>query len=108
MDNWIDNFQKAVHNNSVNHDFWEDGIDDYIICTKLALIHSEVTEILEAIRKEQGIDQIESEFADVLIRLLDLYQAMQDAGMVKRPLSEVASMKHEVNTGRAPKHDRRF
>lgn len=36
-----------------------------------ALLHSEVSEFFEAWRKSKGIDEIEGELADILIRLLD-------------------------------------
>jgi NTP pyrophosphatase (non-canonical NTP hydrolase) len=49
--------------------FRDDGktFGDYI-----ALLHSEVSEILEAYRKDLGDEAIASEFADVLIRLIDM------------------------------------
>lgn len=56
------------HSNSVEHGFWEDA-EQQNIPTKLALIHSEVSEVLEDYR--HGNDLAE-ELADVFIRLGDL------------------------------------
>ena len=49
--------------------------DDYKIPAKLALIHSEVSEALEAFRKDD-YDNFREELADVLIRVLDLSGGM--------------------------------
>lgn len=67
-----------AHCNSGDHGFWPDGTD----CNfpeKLALIHSEVSEMLEVYRKGDvfsekipAFTKMEEEAADVFIRLLDL------------------------------------
>lgn len=46
----MEQLQKKAHKNSVDHGFWE-GPENNNIPTKLALIHSEVSEWLEAYRK---------------------------------------------------------
>ena len=58
--------------------WWDDGASKYVIATKIALIHSEVSEMLEGFRK--GLpdahlphrSNAEVELADAIIRLLDL------------------------------------
>lgn len=58
--------------------WWDDGTSKYVIATKIALIHSEVSEMLEGFRK--GLpdahlphrSNAEVELADAIIRLLDL------------------------------------
>ena len=53
-------------NNEKNGFIWDTAID---VPALLALIHSEVSEALEAYRDEKPLDE---ELADVIIRVLDL------------------------------------
>ena len=86
------------------------GAADYI-AAKLALIHSEVSEALEALRDgdlalridlERGKPEgLESELADVLIRTLDLAEAL---GM---DMGKTMSVKMAYNEGRPYKHGNR-
>ena len=48
---------------------------DYVIfyLKQLAMVHSEVSEVLEAIRKDKGDDVVVEELADILIRVLDFW-----------------------------------
>jgi NTP pyrophosphatase (non-canonical NTP hydrolase) len=70
----------------------------------LAMIHSEVSEVLEAIRKEKGDHIIAEEFADILIRVFDLYEGMHDAGYMLPRLGDAVENKMHVNNGRARMH----
>lgn len=81
-------------------------MDKYV--AKLALIHSELTEVLEALRKSQGADKVTEEFADVLIRTFDLYDTLVEAGEADPELFGVMLDKMEVNKKRAPKHGNRW
>ncbi len=96
--------QKKVHKINIDHGFWtppastEDG-------TKLALIHAEVSECLEAIRDDDPPDKhvpsMKSavvELADVVIRCMDLSERHG------WPLSEAILKKAQVNMGRPHKH----
>jgi NTP pyrophosphatase (non-canonical NTP hydrolase) len=74
----VANLQRNVHQNSKNKGFWSEG-ENSSVPVKLALIHSEVSEALEAYRvgnpasqKIPDHSQIGEEMADVLIRCLDL------------------------------------
>lgn len=58
----------TIHQTAVSKGFW----DNTSIPEKLALIHSEVSEVLEADRKDHGKGAVEEELADILIRTLDL------------------------------------
>lgn len=73
----FDKLASEVHATAVEKGFWvKDPVmmDKYM--AKLALVHSEVTEILEALRKDKSDVDVAFEFADVIIRLLDLWGAL--------------------------------
>ena len=74
---------------------WADNV--YKVPAVLALIHSEVSEALEAYRKDDAENFIE-ELADVLIRLLDC------ATGLNMDLGEAVLTKMAVNRARAFRH----
>lgn len=60
-----------------NSGFWEFPHPcDAQVATKFALIHSEVSEALEAHRKNQGKRRIGEELCDIIIRTLDLAEGL--------------------------------
>ena len=118
--------QKAVHKNAVEKGFWE---GDFNVAEKLALIHSEVSEALEADRSNNytarhsdigGIntiksidmfkhsfeneikDSFEDELADIVIRVMDL---AEKKGVM---LDEHIKAKHRFNTTRERKHGKKY
>lgn len=104
----FDRLGKEIHETNVEKGFWSEPVmmDKYV--AKLALIHSELTEVLEALRKSQGTDKVTEEFADVLIRTFDLYDTLVEAGEADPELFGVMRDKMEVNKSRAPKHGNRW
>jgi len=104
----LDAFSAIMHEIAIQKGFWEGPKDHDKLGNKLALVHSEVTEILEAIRKNQGSEKIVEEMADVLIRLVDLYAAMRNAGFVTHSLDEVLMNKIEINKNRQRLHGNQF
>lgn len=94
-----------IHQNAKDKGFWDEnnGVNFYI--KQMAMIHSEVSEILEALRKEQGDEAIITEMADVLIRLFDLYAGMRVDGYFEGLLLEnVLLSKAEQNKLRPRMH----
>jgi len=88
----------AIHNNAVDHGWWEDSRE---IPELLCLIHSEVSEALEAYRRRIPEGQkgcLSEELADVIIRIFDL------CGRHKIDIAEAVRVKHEFNKTRAYRH----
>lgn len=71
---------------------------------KVALIHSEASEVLEALRKEKGERAVVEEICDIMIRTLDFYQALKAGGVVKSDLDEVYAEKTGKNRLRPHMH----
>jgi NTP pyrophosphatase (non-canonical NTP hydrolase) len=96
-----------LHETSVSKGFY-DGVDITQFreqAARLCLIHSEVTEIMESLRKSKGVEDTLDEFADVLIRLLDFYSALVEAGeLPPYSLTEALLAKAEKNKGRPHMH----
>jgi len=92
----------AVHNNAADHGWWDTERNDGEM---IALMHSELSETLEAIRRGNPNDDhcpefcsAVVEFADVLIRVMD---TCHQRGW---PLAEAILAKHEYNVKRPYKH----
>lgn len=100
--------KQDIHDTAVANGFWdgtEDGLTPEFVLAKLALIHSEVSEVLEAYRKEQGSKAIMEEFADVFIRTYDLIVGMAEHGIIEHTdIEAVVELKAGINKYRAHKH----
>jgi NTP pyrophosphatase (non-canonical NTP hydrolase) len=104
----FDHLANEIHPTNVEKGFWDDPVMMDKYAAKLALIHSEVTEVLEALRKSQGSDKVTEEFADILIRTFDLYGTLVDAGEADPGLHEVMFNKMKANKERPAKHGNRW
>jgi len=104
----LDSLASVIHETAISKGFWEGPINHDKIGNKLALVHSEVTEVLEAIRKNKGSKEVVEEMADIVIRLLDLYSAMYIAGFIEHSLEEELNLKMQKNNSRQRLHGNLF
>jgi NTP pyrophosphatase (non-canonical NTP hydrolase) len=104
----LDALSAVLHETAKEKGFWEGDYTHDKIGNKLALVHSEVTEVLEAIRKDQGSEKIVEEIADIIIRILDLYAAMRNEEHVVHSLDESLQNKMNKNISRPTLHGNLF
>jgi NTP pyrophosphatase (non-canonical NTP hydrolase) len=104
----LDALSAILHEAAREKGFWDGEYTNDKVGNKLALVHSEVTEILEAIRKSHGSEKIVEEMADVIIRLLDIYAAMRNEEQVLHSLDEVLEAKINKNKERPRLHGNLF
>lgn len=108
MEYGIDALSAVLHETAIEKGFWDGEYSNDKIGNKLALVHSEVTEVLEAIRKSKGSEHIVEEMADVIIRLLDVYAAMRNNEQVTHSLDEILANKINKNKERPRLHGNLF
>jgi NTP pyrophosphatase (non-canonical NTP hydrolase) len=104
----LDALAAVLHETAIEKGFWDGVINHDKVGNKLALVHSEVTEVLEAIRKNKGSEEVVEEMADVLIRLLDIYAAMRNSGDLIHSLDEILEKKININKERPRLHGNLF
>ncbi len=101
--------QRAVHRNAREKGFWDGKtLDIPGVGLTLALIHSEISEALEAAREDYPaskkipeIGNFEEELADAVIRLMDL------SGAMGLNLGEAVLKKMTYNTSRPRMHGKK-
>ena len=104
----LDALSALLHESARQKGFWDGEYTNDKIGNKLALVHSEVTEVLEAIRKSKGSEHIVEEMADIIIRILDVYAAMRNEEEILHSLDEILEKKININKERPRLHGNLF
>jgi NTP pyrophosphatase (non-canonical NTP hydrolase) len=100
----IDELAFQIHSNAIDKGFWEPNNGLIFYMKQIAMIHSEATEALEAMRKEQGSDKVVEELADIIIRTLDLWAGLVRDGYTNKSIKESLIEKVSHNTSRDRMH----
>lgn len=106
----LDDLAHTLHAHAKEKGFYEPlehmEIQHHIVfqLKQLAMIHSEVTEVLEAMRKSQGGEKVTEELADIIIRVLDFWAYLNETGYTLKKISDALNEKIEVNKKRPHKH----
>jgi NTP pyrophosphatase (non-canonical NTP hydrolase) len=104
----LDGMAKELHKVAVEKGFWPDKVDDIFVTKQLMMIVSEAVEVMEAIRKDKGKQEVADEMADIIIRTLDLYQGLKDNGYVDVDLQVALNNKTDFNRSRPERHGVKF
>jgi NTP pyrophosphatase (non-canonical NTP hydrolase) len=110
----LDSMANAVHETAVEKGFWNviDGATqeqtDIFITKQLMMIVSEAVEVMEAIRKSRGPEDIADEMADIIIRTLDLYAGLKDLEYVNTDLQVAFNNKTSFNMTRPERNGVKF
>lgn len=106
----LDRLASQLHETAVEKGFWEplsrmDKEDYFVFYAKqIAMIQSEATEVLEALRKSKGHDQVVEELADIIVRVLDLYEGLRENGEILFSLDKTLRSKAKINKQRPRLH----
>ena len=108
MYSMFDELCEELHKTAVEKGFWPEDVDDIFITKQLMMIVSETVEVMEAIRKDKGEEEIADEMADILIRTFDLYAGLVEHGYTRISLDHAFENKTNINKSRPERHGVRF
>jgi NTP pyrophosphatase (non-canonical NTP hydrolase) len=112
---YLSNLANDLHTIAKKKGFWkkvypegsytQHSVQDIdFMLAKLALVHSEVSEVLEAMRKQMGEEKIVEELVDIFIRLMDFYAGAKATGWVTSSFDDILEKKIGINKERPPMH----
>lgn len=102
----MDEVGRAVHENAIEHGWWD---NDRNVGEIIALMHSELSELLEAYRKPGQRDEHCPDFSSEEVELADLFIRGLDFAYAKGlRLPQAIIKKMEYNRSRPYKHGKAF
>jgi NTP pyrophosphatase (non-canonical NTP hydrolase) len=104
----FDDLCERLHETAVKKGFWPEDVDDIFITKQLMMIVSETVEVMEAIRKDKGEEEVADEMADIIIRTLDLYAGLVENGYTNISLDYAVKKKTQINETRPEMHGVKF
>jgi NTP pyrophosphatase (non-canonical NTP hydrolase) len=110
----FDDIAQDLHETAVEKGFWsviEDATQeqvDIFMTKQLMMIVSEAVEVMEAIRKNRGPEEVSDEMADILIRTFDLYAGLVEHGYTSISLDHAFEEKTGYNKTRPERHGVKF
>jgi NTP pyrophosphatase (non-canonical NTP hydrolase) len=110
----LDDMATELHEVAVEKGFWDviknttQEQKDIFMTKQLMMIVSEAVEVMEAIRKNKGPEEVADEMADIIIRTLDLYAGLREEEYVNVDLQVAFNNKTGYNKTRPEKHGVKF
>lgn len=111
----FDEVAKELHETAAEKGFWDIAYNndskeslDIFMTKQLMMIVSEAVEVMEAIRKSKGPEEVADEMADIIIRTLDLYAGLREFEYVNGSLDDAFEKKTGFNKSRPERHGVRF
>ena len=105
---YLDEMADHLHQVATEKGFWPEKVDDIFITKQLMMVVSEAVEVMEAIRKDKGRQEVADEMADIVIRTLDLYAGLVENGYTDISLDKALDNKVSFNKERPERHGVRF
>ena len=105
---YLDEMADHLHQVATEKGFWPDEVDDIFITKQLMMVVTEAVEVMEAIRKDKGKQEVADEMADIIIRTLDLYAGLVENGYTDISLDKALDNKVRFNKERPERHGVRF
>lgn len=103
------NIQHYVHEWAVENGFWDGGVESRNLGEQIALMHSELSELLEANRRDKGADEHCPEFSNVEIEAADLILRLLDTATAYGwRIGDAIIAKHNYNTTRPRKNGKKY
>ena len=103
----MDELASKIHATAREKGFWDACSEDtqtIFVLKQIAMCHSELSETLEAYRKEKGDREVVEELADTVIRIFDLWAGLVRLGYTEESLQDVLLSKMGVNEERPRMH----